>query len=196
MTTSYRFTLESNGSYWNSINTTDIQHIISYLCLPVLCWCCKINKNRKQKYLWLLILQCNGCPFSPTYCWPHLPHVNKYITLEDLQEAVTVTLNSCPVRWLENSPVAGSIRQVLHLAAPHGRLPGSLQKAGASKARTKTSLKFCGRRKVNSSDTGNAFCSRSDVWRIGRYQLVVIRKDGKLGWYVTTKGVPAVIFRS
>ena len=45
-----------------------------------------------MSYLWLLILQRNGCPILPLYCWPHLPHVIKYITLEDLQEALAVTL--------------------------------------------------------------------------------------------------------
>ena len=96
-------------------------------------------------YLWLLIQQCNGCPISPMYCWPHLPHLIKYITLEDLQEALTVTLNHSPVVWLKNSSIASSIRQVLHLATPHGWLPGSLQEADASEARTRRSLKFLGR---------------------------------------------------
>ena len=27
---------------------------------------------------WLLTLQCNSCPVSPTYCWPHLLHTRSW----------------------------------------------------------------------------------------------------------------------
>ena len=62
-------------------------------------------------------------------CLTHIllatPPAFKYITLEDLQETLIVTLNYSPVVWLENMSVANSVGQVLHLAALHGQLPGS-----------------------------------------------------------------------
>ena len=75
-------------------------------------------------YRWPLTLIWSGWLVSPTYWRPHLLHIIKYITLEDLQEALNFTLNTFPVVWLENSPVAISIEQVLHLGAPQGWLPG------------------------------------------------------------------------
>ena len=44
----------------------------------------------------LLILQRCGRPVSPNYCWPHLLHVIRYITLEDLQKALIITANCSP----------------------------------------------------------------------------------------------------
>ena len=146
-----------------------------------------------MSWRWPFILRCKAWPVSPTYCWPHLLHIIKYIILEDLQEAVIVTLNCSPVVWLENSSVASSIGQVLHLVAPHGRLPGALFGVDVKFALTRISLKFFGRRKAISDGNGNAFRNRSEAWRMGRCCLVVSPKDGRTGWYVTTKGVRAVL---
>ena len=70
--------------------------------------------------LWPITLRWNGWSVSPTYCWPHLLHVIKYITLEDLQEAQILTLKDFPFVWLENSSEVTSMGQVLHLGAPQG----------------------------------------------------------------------------
>ena len=66
----------------------------------------------KMSEWWLFILQWKGRPVSPTYCWPHLLHVIRYIILEDLQEALIITLNCSPVVWLNKASVANSIGQV------------------------------------------------------------------------------------
>ena len=51
-------------------------------------WCVMWNQ-------WQWILPWRGCPVSPTYCWPHLLHIIRYIL------------------WLENSSVAIIVGQVL-----------------------------------------------------------------------------------
>ena len=83
--------------------------------------------------------------------------------LEDLQEAFVFTLNLSPVMELENSSVANNIGHVLHLEAPHGRLPGGSYEMDVRVARTRISFRFFGRRKAISGGEGNALRSRSEV---------------------------------
>ena len=107
------------------------------------------------------------------------------MTLEDLQEARNFTLKTFPVVWLENSS------KLLHLDAPHGWLPGDSREVAVRVARTRRSLKFLGQRKAISSGCSKVLRNRSQAWRLGRWCLVVRRKDGKIGSYVTTKGIRA-----
>ena len=112
------------------------------------------------------ILQWRGCPVPPTYCWPHLLHVIRHITLEDLHKAVIITLNRSPVVWLEKASVANSMGQVLHLAAPHSWLPASSRDTVVKDAHTRRSFRFFRWRKAMKGGAGYALPNRSETWRI------------------------------
>ena len=147
----------------------------------------------KMSERWSFTLQWRGHPVSSTYCWPHLLHIIRYSTLEDLQEALIITLNCSPVVWLEKAFVAKNIEQVLHLAAPHGWLPGSSCDVDVKDAHTRRSFEFFGQWKVMRDGVGNTLRSCYETWRIDWCCLIVEQKDGKWRWYVhvTTKGVRA-----
>ena len=131
---------------------------------------------------WLLTLRWNDWPVSRTYCWPHLLHVIKYITLEHLQGAWILTLKDFPAVWLENSSEVTSMGRVLHLGAPQGYLPGGLRGIDVRATRTRKSFRFLGWRKAISGGSRNASHVCSETWRIGRCLLVVEWRDGKKGW--------------
>ena len=85
-----------------------------------------------------------------------------------------------PHHNLELLFVANSIGQVLHLqsvAAPHDWLPGSSCDVDIKNARTNRSFRFFGRWKAMRGGVENAFCNRSETWRIDRCCLVVKRKE-------------------
>ena len=96
--------------------------------------------------------------------------------------------------WLENTFMTNCIKQVLHIATLHGWLPGASHEANVKFVPTRKSLKFFRCQKLISSVSGNAFCSHSEAWRIGRCHLVVNPKDGKIHvvWYVTNISVQTV----
>ena len=71
-------------------------------------------------------------------------------------------------------------------AALQGWLPGDPWVLAVRVARTKRSLKFLGRWKSINGRSENASRSRSKVWMVQRWHLVIEIKVGKIGWYVTT----------
>ena len=81
--------------------------------------------------------------------------------LEDLQEAFTLNFKYSPVMELENSSVASSIEQVLHLGALHGRLPGGSCDIEVRVTRTRRSFRFLRQWKAISGGSRNALCKFS-----------------------------------
>ena len=74
--------------------------------------------------------------------------------------------------------------QVLHLAAPHGRLPGSSYDIGVKDTHT-SPLKFCGQQKEMSVAAKKKHEGRKGViWHLNEG---MVEKDGRKEWYITTK---------
>ena len=138
---------------------------------------------------WLFTLRCSGCPVSPTYCWPHLLQVIRWIILEYLHEAAKFIYIPGQLYgwWIHPRPAILDTSYIQ--AAPQGWLPGGSRLLAVRVIRTKKSLKFFAWRKAINGWSGNASHSRSKVWRVERWRLVIDWKFGRIGWYVTTSGI-------
>ena len=75
-----------------------------------------------------------------------LLHTVLYITLEDLQVTLILTINYSPVIALENTSVTNRMGQVLHLAVLYGWFSGSLYGVDVNDVQTRGPLRFLSNR--------------------------------------------------
>ena len=112
-----------------------------------------------------------------------------------LQVAADFNWKIFPLLWLVKSNVVISMGQVLHLELPHLLFPGGPCSGGFSSARTKRSLRFFGATEGNDGGRWYYLFSRSEVWRMLWYFLVICPIGGNAGLYVITSGILSFLSR-